>query len=934
MVPTDVIDLLLPQAPARTAEHARTLIVFLRLLAADGRAAQARDAQLDGERARAELARLDAQARAQALEDLLAATCAHAQGSEGWAQHAPSTRNPHAAWCALLESEPGPSRSALELPRPGEGALELAQRLHAALEHQLGAASPRSALWAAHLERLRRGPAVAAPLFERAFLAARSAGVAPADCAALLAGQAACLLERGAVRAARALLESRLECVALDAGLARLLGCSLLASGEERAAAEFLRAGGAPAQWPASAVQLGRELESARPWFTASARQPESDPEETGAAEAASTDVRALPLAFGRERADFGALAFAVLALGAQGEGQLVAAELAPGARSLAAGWRDARELAWRRAGEAEHELAAHARPLRWQRAPGTKLRGAADEECVRALALEPIFGRQGELAGCVRLEFEHHLLPSPARLRALAAAWREDVLAALEAAPRGAPVEDAATTSSRCAAAQPDPAALHALERPHASTAAALRALAESLGMKLAQRRWWGFELERGQLRCVASDGGALADWRARPGAARALERSRACLAPVRFEEPSARLSIHADAASGLVLPVLVRARACAWLAFESSRKRDFRELDLRRCVPLVAAQAAALRRAQFADWHALAHGTELCAAQPQAFGLELEHVLVYASAARPIALCGPAGCGKRVLARWLHFESANAGGGWRELGCFGLSARALEAILLGARCAGVLLERLHELPVPAQLQLVRLLERAPARLPRVCASLPMDLREALAAGGLRPELAAAFAGLELRVPALAQRRAAIPALAQHALLRHARAEGRVAPSCSDSALACLWRQDWPGNLRQLEHFVYRLGLLAGEGVIEDALIADVARAAGLELRARCDSRAPVGESLRGALELTRKQNGAWNKTRAALYLGWDPDTLVLRMREAGLELDGTVEAREPLERPEPPGTVQAAADRVGTAAEAAAPTKPNALF
>jgi DNA-binding NtrC family response regulator len=133
---------------------------------------------------------------------------------------------------------------------------------------------------------------------------------------------------------------------------------------------------------------------------------------------------------------------------------------------------------------------------------------------------------------------------------------------------------------------------------------------------------------------------------------------------------------------------------------------------------------------------------------------------------------------------------------------------------------------------------------------------------------------------------------------------------------------------------LRQLEHFVYRLGLLAGEGVIEDALIADVARAAGLELRARCDSRAPVGESLRGALELTRKQNGAWNKTRAALYLGWDPDTLVLRMREAGLELDGTVEAREPLERPEPPGTVQAAADRVGTAAEAAAPTKPNALF
>jgi len=38
----------------------------------------------------------------------------------------------------------------------------------------------------------------------------------------------------------------------------------------------------------------------------------------------------------------------------------------------------------------------------------------------------------------------------------------------------------------------------------------------------------------------------------------------------------------------------------------------------------------------------------------------------------------------------------------------------------------------------------------------------------------------------------------------------------------------------------------------------------------------------------LLSALRLTRKPGGRLNKTRAALYLGWDPDTLVARMQDA----------------------------------------------
>jgi hypothetical protein len=44
----------------------------------------------------------------------------------------------------------------------------------------------------------------------------------------------------------------------------------------------------------------------------------------------------------------------------------------------------------------------------------------------------------------------------------------------------------------------------------------------------------------------------------------------------------------------------------------------------------------------------------------------------------------------------------------------------------------------------------------------------------------------------------------------------------------------------------------------------------------------------------VRAALRSTRTRRGSLNKTRAATYLGWDPDTLVARMRE--LRLDGAV--------------------------------------
>jgi DNA-binding NtrC family response regulator len=146
----------------------------------------------------------------------------------------------------------------------------------------------------------------------------------------------------------------------------------------------------------------------------------------------------------------------------------------------------------------------------------------------------------------------------------------------------------------------------------------------------------------------------------------------------------------------------------------------------------------------------------------------------------------------------------------------------------------------------------------------------------------------------LELHVPALMDRRDEIPALVGLLCERIARREGAPEPRWSDAALALLWRQPWPGNVRELETLLTRV-VLAGPGgpretdeqeLLEEDVLA-LATRARRPLRRRLPSRRPRPEDLAAALETTAHKNGSWNKTRAALYLGWDPDTLVARLAD-----------------------------------------------
>jgi DNA-binding NtrC family response regulator len=106
-----------------------------------------------------------------------------------------------------------------------------------------------------------------------------------------------------------------------------------------------------------------------------------------------------------------------------------------------------------------------------------------------------------------------------------------------------------------------------------------------------------------------------------------------------------------------------------------------------------------------------------------------------------------------------------------------------------------------------------------------------------------------------------------------------------------TDEALALLWRQAWPGNLRQLESLVYKLVLLYRGQTVGKYEILEMSQRFALGIRPRLSSRQPRREDLLQALDYTRTSGGRTNKTRAALYMGWDPDTLVARLQD--LEID-----------------------------------------
>lgn len=875
----DPLTVLLPDAPLPYVEHARRVTTFLRLVRDDAKAARASAVSVSLERARSAL---DGHLRAQALEllfDLLRHHLYAELGDDSFAWCGEPGRSLQACW-SELEALREDLSAAPHTPTPNEPALSVARRLLAAAE-QLGAESDVLALWDARLVRAISGAAAGEQAFEALVERCSTSVRAQALC-----GWIECALDRGALRLARRVLARATPADLATGRLERLaIWCALLAEDEAEARALDARSKAWLERLPRPLVELrsavpqwlvllsGRAMPAAERvdahsvWPSALARQ------------AASPAPRGVGLAadLARVRRDVGACGAALFRFRPRQAVALAAVDVAPGLRERQRDWLRAIEGLHNEFASLEHRAVVELAPAHAHRSPGAPLSDTLSSASVQSAAVVACVDAHGEACGWLRLEWEHHLPASSARLRRiaqdLAAHWSyerpRDERAASEGEGDSAPRVEFDL----------------APELPERPSAQVFQQLVEALGMKTAQRRWWGFDVGASRVR-LAAQGGGVAGLGGPPGGRRAVLRALRTGALVRYDDPRPELSLARDSACGVVLAVRWRGELNGLLVVESTRRRDFPEALVQRWLERAAEFALALRIAQFRDWHRQRHGHEVLFGHGP--GAWIEALAVAARSQAPVALVGSAGSGKTVAARWLHFAGARPDGALVELPANGLGALAE---LRDA--ATVVLEHVEFAARADQARLVELLDRSQASgaTTRWVVACSRRLADPVFEAQLLPGLRSRLQRLELRVPDLAQRRLEIPSLAQLLAQRFAHEEGLRAPTFEDDALALLWRQPWPGNLRDLENFVFKLVLTAPGASLRAEDLERVARRFGLELVRRLNSRAPDAASIRAALQATANLRGTVNKTRASLYLGWDPDTLVARMHDLAID-------------------------------------------
>lgn len=212
-------------------------------------------------------------------------------------------------------------------------------------------------------------------------------------------------------------------------------------------------------------------------------------------------------------------------------------------------------------------------------------------------------------------------------------------------------------------------------------------------------------------------------------------------------------------------------------------------------------------------------------------------------------IALGGPSGSGKEVVARAIHTLSAR-GGPLVAVNCGALPDELVESELFGhkkgafsgaiddkaglvrASSGGtLLLDEVGDLPLEAQPALLRVLQERQVVPVGGTAPLPVDLRvisathralESLAAGGLfRDDLRARLSGYSLTLPALSERREDMGLLVS-ALLTRVAPQRASTVSFTIAAARALFSATWPLNIRELEKALEAAVVLAGASPLD----------------------------------------------------------------------------------------------------------------
>ena len=205
------------------------------------------------------------------------------------------------------------------------------------------------------------------------------------------------------------------------------------------------------------------------------------------------------------------------------------------------------------------------------------------------------------------------------------------------------------------------------------------------------------------------------------------------------------------------------------------------------------------------------------------------------------PVLLMGETGVGKEVIANAIHKLSLRSEGPFIRVNCGAIPVTLMDSELFGhekgaftgavARKRGrferagggtIFLDEIGELPLEAQVRLLRVLqEREIERVGgvetvhvdiRIIAATHGDLLKMVSDGRFREDLYYRLRVFPITIPPLRRRREDIPALLLHFIQKKSREMKRlIVPGIEPGTRDRLLRYAWPGNARELENAVER---------------------------------------------------------------------------------------------------------------------------
>lgn len=230
-------------------------------------------------------------------------------------------------------------------------------------------------------------------------------------------------------------------------------------------------------------------------------------------------------------------------------------------------------------------------------------------------------------------------------------------------------------------------------------------------------------------------------------------------------------------------------------------------------------------------------------------------------------VLITGESGTGKEVVAKAIHYNGPLKDKPFVTINCGAIPEQLMESEMFGHKKGSftsavsdkmglfevadggtLFLDEVGELPLTIQVKLLRAIqERVIRRVGatddvkvdvRIIAATNRDLEDMIKEQIFRQDLFYRLNVINIRTPALRERKDDIPLLANHFLKKYNERLGKSVNSISEEAMEAMKKYDYPGNVRELENIIERtVALESGATILPESLPPFVNTPAGRKL-------------------------------------------------------------------------------------------------